>query len=384
MQQALAWLKEQSKAMEIFLSELVEISSHTPNLEGVNEVASTYLSGIARLCRGQIVGELLDGGKFGQHVVARTAAAGPHLLLVGHHDTVFPRTSFAGFRQEGAHLFGPGVFDMKGGLTVIAYALAALAEARMLANIPVRLVSVSDEEIGSPDGRHVVLEHSKGATSALVFESGRSGDLIVTQRKGTGGLTVVAHGKAAHAGKAHEAGANAIWALARFIDRAQALTDYDRGITINVGRIEGGIGKNTVPERAEAKVDFRFLTNDDGDSVVVALTRAAEEAAKTVAGTRIDVSGGILRRPLERTAASAELAITYGAAQTASGLGAGEATLAGGGSDANTCAEAGVPAIDGLGPRGFGYHTTDERIDRDSLIPKAEALVRFLATRAVR
>ncbi|HZS40721.1 MAG TPA: M20/M25/M40 family metallo-hydrolase, partial [Polyangia bacterium] len=227
----------------------------------------------------------------------------------------------------------------------------------------------------------LVAEAARGASCALVFESGRVNDLIVTRRKGVGGMTATARGKAAHAGNVHHEGRNAIWALARFIDRAQQLTDYARGVTVNVGRIEGGIGKNTVPERAEALVDFRFVSTDDGPAVAAALERAAEEAAASVEGTTIALSGGVSRAPLVRSDASAALYAEYAACARASGLGDGESPLLGGGSDANTCAALGVPAIDGLGPRGKGFHTVDEYIERASLVPKAQALVRFLAAR---
>jgi glutamate carboxypeptidase len=271
---------------------------------------------------------------------------------------------------------------MKGGLVVIAFALGALAEAGMLPRVPVRLVSVSDEEVGSPDGRRLVLEAAAHASCALAFESGRMGDLVITRRKGTGGITAVASGKAAHAGNLHHEGHNAIWALSRFVDRAQGLTDYESGVTVNVGKVSGGIGKNTVPDRAEALVDFRFVDAPQGAKVDLALREAAERAAASVTGTRIEISGGIRRRPLERTPASAALYAEYASCARAHGLGDGESPLLGGGSDANTAAEVGVPAIDGLGPRGRGYHTVEEMIERATLVPKAQALVRFLAGRA--
>jgi glutamate carboxypeptidase len=388
---ALSWLKQQQPAMEQLLAELVEISSHTPDLDGVTRTAERYAAATAALTGGQLAGGAVPSksGKYGAHVVLHNAAddqaavegARDAVLLVGHHDTVFPKTTFAGFREDGALLRGPGVLDMKGGLVVISYALAALHEAGVLGRVPVRIVSVADEEIGSPEGRTLVLEAARGAACALVFESGRVNDQIVTRRKGIGGMTVVAHGKAAHAGNNHADGVNAIWALAGFIERAQELTDYERGITINVGKVWGGIGKNTVPDRAEAMVDFRFLTARDGEQLVGALHDAAEAAAEKVFGARVEVHGGISRQPLERTEASAVLMAEYAACARGSGLGADEAPLIGGGSDANTVATAGVPAIDGLGPRGKGFHTVDEFIERETLIPKAEALVRFLASR---
>lgn len=390
---ALAWLSGRGAEMEAALRELVEIASHTANAEGCTRAARAWAEQAMALGQGALVGGLRESasGRYGQHVSLGTEAArsGGAVVLVGHHDTVFPERTFAGFREDGALLRGPGVLDMKGGLVVMAYAMGALAEAGVLARLPLRAVSVADEEVGSPEGRELVLEAARGASCALVFESGRRGDRVVTQRKGTGGLTVTAHGRAAHAGNLHHEGRNAIWALARFIDRAQRLTDYDRGLTVNVGRVEGGIGKNTVPELAEALVDLRFIDAEAGVELVRALHHAAEDAARDVPGTRIELSGGIVRQPLRRTEASARLAAEYAACARAAGLGTAQSEhdadfedgLIGGGSDANTCAELGVPAIDGLGPRGLGFHTTDEHIERASLAPKAAALTRFLVRR---
>jgi glutamate carboxypeptidase len=380
---ALEWLRGQQPPIEGLIEELVDISSHTPDLEGTTRVAHMFAEATRHIAGAALHGGMVPSpsGKAGAHVVLTTPGDNA-VLLVGHHDTVFPKSTFDGFREDGELLRGPGVLDMKGGLVVIAYALAALHEVDLLSRVPVRVISVADEEIGSPEGRTLVLDAAKGAACALVFESGRVNDQIVTRRKGIGGLTVVAHGKAAHAGNNHTDGVNAIWALARFIERAQELTDYERGVTVNVGKISGGIGKNTVPDRAEALVDCRFLTARDGEQLVAALRDAADAAAEKVFGSSIEVHGGISRMPLERTDASAVLLAEYASCARASGLGADEAPLIGGGSDANTVAAAGVPAIDGLGPRGKGFHTVDEFIERTTLIPKAEALVRFLASRA--
>jgi len=236
---------------------------------------------------------------------------------------------------------------------------------------------VSDEEVGSPESAPILRAAAAGAKAALVFETGRAGDAIITRRKGTGALHVVFHGTASHAGAAHERGANAIWAMARFVDAAQSLTDYPRGVTINVGKVAGGIGKNTVPDRAEAEVDFRFVSKADGEAVLQALHEVAARAVREVAGTRVELSGGIGRSPLERTAANAALFEAYAACQTAVGLGAIESPLVGGGSDASTCADAGVPAIDGLGPRGKSFHTLDEQVELPTLEQKRDALLRF-------
>jgi glutamate carboxypeptidase len=239
---------------------------------------------------------------------------------------------------------------------------------------------VADEEVGSPESQPLLRARVRGASCALVLESGRAGDLVVTRRRGVGSVRAEAHGVAAHAGNEPEKGRSAIWSLARFVDRVQALADPARGRSVNVGTFHGGTTKNTVPDRAVCEVDLRFEATDDGRALAAAVEAAAREAA--LPGTRIETAAGGWRDPMERTEASAALAAEYGDAARACGLGAGEAPLAGGGSDACTPAAAGVPSIDGLGPRGKGFHTTGEEVDLASLVPKAQALVQFLARRA--
>jgi len=357
----------------------VEVNSHTANAAGVDRVG-------ALLCEAFALPSLtctpIPGGEgLGAHLVWRTAAAAqrPAILLIGHHDTVFPPGHFEGWRDDGAgRVTGPGVLDMKGGLAVLRTALAALGAAGSLAGLPLVVVSVADEEVGSPSSAPHLRELARGAACALVFESGRQHDVIITRRKGVGSMTVTARGKAAHAGNHHKDGANAIWALARFVDAAQRLTDYARGVTVNVGELQGGTSKNTVPEQAVCKLDLRYETVADADHLVEALRAAADDAAASVPGATLTIDGGPNRLPLERTDASAALRDEYAACARACGLGDGEAPLLGGGSDANTVSPLGVPAIDGLGPRGAGFHTTSEYAEPDSFVPKAQALARFL------
>ena len=357
----------------------VEVNSYTTNVAGVNEVGAMLREAFALPSLALTV--IPGGDGYGEHLVWRTAAPGAPILLIGHHDTVFPPGHFEGWREEGGRAIGPGALDMKGGLAIIRTSLAVLEELGILAQLPIIVVCVADEEVGSPTSAPHLRELAKGAACALVFESGRANDMIITRRKGVGAMTVIAHGKAAHAGNHHVDGANAIWALAKFVDTAQALTDYGRGITVNVGQLTGGTSKNTVPERAECKLDLRYQTVLDAEALVSDLRTAALAAGAAVRGVTLEVQGGVNRLPLERTDASAALRDEYAACARASGLGDGEAPLLGGGSDANTVAPLGVPAIDGLGPRGAGFHTTTEYVELDTFVPKAEALVRFLLGR---
>lgn len=375
---AVRWLEGKTAAMEAALAPLVEINSFTENAEGGRLVGAALrelftLEGLAA--------RTVASAKFADHLVFSSTGARDRapVALVGHLDTVFPPGTFEHFRVDGDLRRGPGALDMKGGLVVVATALRAIAETVGLSAIaPLRLVIVADEEVGSPEGQGVIREAIAGATACLVFESGRAADAIITRRKGTGMIKAVAHGKAAHAGNLHHEGRNAVWALARFVDAVQRLTDYDRGVTVNVGKFTGGTSKNTVPDRAEALIDLRFCTHEDAERLVAAVRAAALDAGVVLEGTRLEIEGGVARPPLERTEGSVALMEAYAEAARASGLGAGEAPLIGGGSDASTSSAMGIASIDGLGPRGKGFHTEDEQIEVATLVPKAQALARFL------
>jgi glutamate carboxypeptidase len=379
---AASWLSGKGPSMEEALVPLVEQNSFTDNPEGGRLVGARLRELFAME---GLTPAIVPSTRYADHLVftADGDAAVPPIALVGHLDTVFPPGTFEGYRRDGDVARGPGVLDMKGGLVVAAFALKSLAETGGLGHLPpLRVVIVADEEVGSPEGQAVITKSIQGSSACLVFEAGRKGDAIITRRKGTGSVHAIAHGVAAHAGNQHEVGKNAIWALARFVDRAQGVTDYGRGVTVNVGKVSGGLGKNTVPDRADAWVDFRFCVAQDGIDVAAALERAGADAAASVPGTRIEVTGGVARQPLERTPKSAALMGRYGSCARAAGLGDGEAALLGGGSDASTSSSMGIPSIDGLGPRGTGFHTKEELIEVSSLVPKAQALARFLALEA--
>jgi glutamate carboxypeptidase len=377
---ALAWISSQRPAMEELLAEVVRQNSFTANREGVNAVAGAFEAELRRL---GLAVERIASERFGDHLYFESGAAGPPVFLVGHTDTVFPPGAYPesdAWRVDGDIAHGPGCLDMKGGLVIALFALAALRHAGLLPRVAVRGLFVADEEVGSPESQPLTRERARGAACALGFESGRAQDLIVTRRKGTASLVALASGLAAHAGVEPEKGRSAIWSLARFVDQAQRLSAPARGLSVTVGTFSGGTSKNTVPDRARCEVDLRYLTPEDGDALFRALERIAADVA--LEGTRIVLERGSLRPPLVRTEASAALAAEYGACQRAAGLGDGEAPLTGGGSDAATTAAVGVPSIDGLGARGVGFHTPHEQIELSSLVPKAEALVRFLASRA--
>ncbi len=374
--ETLAKIRARETEMLALARRWVEVNSFTANIEGVDRVGGMLREAFSLP---SLACTRIPAPGYGEHLIWRTAAAGAPILLIGHHDTVFPPGHFEGWREDAGKVTAPGVLDMKGGLSVIRTALAVLDELGVLEQLPIAVISVADEEVGSPSSAPHLRSLATGASCALVFESGRAADMIITRRKGVGAMTVTAHGKAAHAGNNHKDGANAIVALAQFAVAAHAMTDYARGITVNVGTITGGTSKNTVPEQASCQLDLRYETVADAEALVTALRAAA--ASVTVSGVKLETVGGANRLPLERTAASAALRDEYAACARACGLGDGEAPLLGGGSDANTVAPLGVPAIDGLGPRGAGFHTTTEYVEISTFVPKTEALVRFLLGR---
>ncbi len=369
-------LRDRAPLAISLLERLVQENSYTGNPRGGALVAEMLAAEL------QAIPEMTDvrqipSDRFAPHLVASTSRTQTDFIaLVGHLDTVFPPGTFEGFRRDGDLLRGPGVLDMKGGLVVVLEALRALSLVGVLSDTPVRLVIVSDEEVGSPEGRQVIERELVGARAALVFEAGRAKDAVITSRRGTGSGRAVALGRAAHSGNAHAEGANAIRALCRFVEYAEELTDYARGTTVNVGVIRGGTSKNTVPDHAEALLDLRYVRLADSEELVSKLEEAARRSA--IAGTTVTFTKELARPPLERTDANVALYRDYAACARASGLGDGEAPLIGGGSDAATTAAMGITSIDGLGPRGKGFHTHEECVEVETLGPKAEALARFL------
>jgi glutamate carboxypeptidase len=378
-----SYLRGREAAMLDTIARLCEVNSYTEEVAGGARVGALLAAELGSI-EGVSV-RTLPSDRFAPHLIAatRAAEASPEgcIAVIGHLDTVFPPGTFEGFRRDGALARGPGVLDMKGGLVMAIEALRALAAVGALERARVRFAIVSDEEVGSPESQPILRRELAGAACALVLEAGRAGDAVITARKGTGSARAVATGKAAHAGNAHQQGANAIWAVARFIDEAQRLTDYGRGVTVNVGKVSGGQSKNTVPDQAEAVLDFRFVEGADADATVAALEAAGQRAEASVPGTRVAVTARPARLPLQRTPANVALYREYAAHARAAGLGCGEAPLLGGGSDASTTAAMGIPSIDGLGPRGSGFHTRDELIEVATLVPKAEALAAFIAGR---
>lgn len=367
-----------------FLRRLVDQPSCSRAPEDVEAAAQILDAEAASLGLTRTLHEV-PGGAYAAHRIYETEAAmkgdGPTLLLVGHVDTVFPRSDgFLEFSREGDVIRGPGVLDMKSGLSSVFFALRALGpEARRSARV--RILINSDEELGSPSSQELIRAEAQRASRALVFEAGRDADQLVTRRKGTACFTVTARGLAAHAGLHHREGANAIHALALVIPRLEALTNYDRGITVNVGLISGGTSKNTVPGQAVAEVDLRFVTSSDGQETIARLAEVvAAPLPDGLEGCTLELAGGINRPPMEPSAATTALRSAYEVHAARAGLEVGAAPLQGGGSDANNLSAAGLPVLDGLGPYGKRFHSPEEWSSLDSLRRRTQALAAFIAS----
>ena len=374
-----------------FLRELVEAPSHSHAAADVEEAASLLDAFAAEL--GLTVERHPDpSGAFADHRVYRTAALaldGCAPALVGHVDTVFPRSlGFLAFERDGDVVRGPGVLDMKSGLSSIFFALRALREVAPEAygRLGLRVVVNTDEEVGSPSSRALLDALAPLTTEALVFEAGRDEDRIVTRRKGSGTWTLTVRGRSAHSGLAHASGVNAVHAMAYVVQRLEALTDYARGVTVNCGLLEGGTAKNTVPAEARLVFEARFETLTDATALVAAIDGIcadpfgpAADVPERLREVSLELGGGVNRPPMEPTAETQDLRARYEADAAAVGLATGEAPLQGGGSDANLLAAAGVPCVDGLGPFGKQFHRVEEWSSLSSLLRRTQALARFLA-----
>jgi len=313
-----------------------------------------------------------------RHVYARPRHRARHSklqLIIGHYDTVWPlgTTSERPFDADGNIVRGPGVFDMKGGLVQIVLALKAIQDLGLKPDVTPVVFINADEEIGSRTSTRYIRRLARRANRALVLEPsmGEAGD-IKTERKGIGRFTVTVHGKAAHAGLDPESGASAILELSHVIQKLFAMNDADKGITINVGTVDGGIQPNVIAPHSSAVVDVRVPTVTDGKRIEKLIHSIEPE----VPGVRLRVEGGIGRPSMEATPRNQALwrrAKKIGA-QLGLDLNQGRA---GGGSDGNTTSQF-TATLDGLGPVGHGAHAKHEFLYVDRTLERAALLAMLI------
>jgi glutamate carboxypeptidase len=361
------------------IRELVERETKSREEARLDEIAG-FVAGQLREIGGQV--ELIPQAGYGTHLLARFDFGHDRteqgVLVVGHLDTVWPvgaleRLPFRVTPEGYAH--GPGIFDMKSSVAIVVESLRTIASWRLATKRPVTLLLTCDEEIGSRTSRPLIEEEAKNAAAALILEPPIAGGVVKTGRKGIGTFTVRTLGRAAHAGLDPEKGVNAIVELAHQTLRLAALNDYERGITVSVGLIEGGSALNVVPACASVKVDVRFWTPEEGEALVAAI----RGLTPVIAGAQIEVSGGINRPPMPRS--EKNIALYEHARDLAAELGFDlKDEVVGGGSDGNFIAAMGVPTLDGLGVDGAGAHAEHEHIVIDDIPRRAALLTRLIQT----
>ena len=321
----------------------------------------------------------LDEATRGNHLRAEFPGSERQVLVLGHFDTVWDVGTLERMplREDDGRLFGPGVFDMKGGIGAAMLAVRALTA--LSADRPtVVMLLTTDEEIGSGTSRAAIENEAKRSVAVLVLEPSLPGGAAKTSRKGCGEFELVVHGVSAHAGIDPGKGASAIHELARQILAIEALQDLPRGISLNVGVVDGGTRSNVVAAEARAQIDVRVPTLADAARV----EQAVRGLRPQMKGTRLEITGGVGRPPLER--GPHVIRLFEQAREAAAWLGRelSEGST-GGGSDGNFTAALGVPTLDGLGPAGDGAHARHEHIVLDDLVWRA-AFVAALLVRAGR
>jgi glutamate carboxypeptidase len=303
-------------------------------------------------------------------------ASRPQVLLLGHFDTVWPIGTLGEMPlvQQDGRLYGPGTFDMKGGIAIAMLATRALAA--LAPHLPLRVVMLwtSDEEVGSRTSRALIEAEARSSRAVLVLEPSLPGGAVKTSRKGVGEFTLEVEGVAAHAGIDPDKGVSAVHELAYMVTTLAPLNDFARGTTVNVGVVEGGTRRNVIAERARALVDVRVPSAEEARRVDAFVRALRPQNPRS----RLTIAGGIDRPPLERSAAV--VALYDLARDVARGLGRELAEGGtGGGSDGNFTAALGVPTLDGLGAVGNGAHARHEHVEIGALSWRTALLAGLIA-----
>jgi glutamate carboxypeptidase len=360
---------------------LCETESPSGDAEGSKAVVG-LISDAARSIHSVASAERIAApNSYGEHFLLRAFAddakdARP-LLLLGHTDTVHPRGTLVErpWRETEGRIHAAGIFDMKANCALALEVLRACEVLGLRPNRPVVLLLTCDEESGSFSGRALVEEEARRAEHVLVLEPPAPGGRAKTARKGTGLFNLSVEGRAAHAGLEPEKGASAILEIARQVEHVSSLARRELGSTINVGTIKGGTHANVVAAEAHAEIDVRFSISDEAGRI----ENAFRELRPFDKRTRIHVSGGINRPPMERTEAVAELFEKARRVASVFDFELGEASV-GGASDGNFAAACGATVLDGLGVEGDGAHASHEHIVADRIALRGALLAALVAT----
>ena len=351
------------------LEKICKINSFTNNKVGVDSVGIQMQEWL------EAIGfdtEIHERGAIGDHLLFLSKKVeGSKILLLGHNDTVFPQGKFESFTQDENWIYGPGVCDMKGGNIVALEALKAIYKKRgTIENIDFLLVS--DEETGSDDSKHLTLKIANNYDYCFVFEAAGENLEVVTGRKGVGTYTITIEGEAAHAGTSYTKGINANLEASYKLQELIKLTNLKVGTTVNVGKITGGIGANTISPSCELVVEIRYKTNAERDRLLKAVDEITEKSF--VEGTVSTLDGLIQRDVMEPFPEQQKLI-----SKLEEIIGETIPTEQRGGvSDANHVASCGVTTLDGFGPFGDGDHTIKERALKRSFEQRISMMSKIL------
>ena len=370
--------RQRQPEMLDLLRRMVEMESPSDNKEALDRLGRFLGAEFSRL-GAQVT--FIPQSDAGDHLKAElpgnaepTGRAGKPILLLGHFDTVWPLGTLEKmpFKVENGRAFGPGIYDMKTGIVMMLFALRALREMGAQRR-PVTVLLDSDEEVGSRTGRPAVEAVAKDCEAVLVLEPSQTiHGYLKTARKGVGDFLLRVRGRASHAGVDFEKGHSAIVELSRQLLEVTKFTDLQRGITVNPGVISGGSRTNVVAAEAAAEIDIRIARLKDGPE----LEQKFQSLKSFDPGCTIEVSGGINRPPMERTAGTVRLFQVAREQGSALGMELEEAST-GGGSDGNFTSALGIPTLDGLGAVGQGAHASNESIVLEEL-PRRTALLAAL------
>jgi glutamate carboxypeptidase len=312
---------------------------------------------------------------WGDHYKLTYGEGETQILILCHFDTVWPMAEARNrpFTIEAGRAKGPGVHDMKGGTLIALFALKALHELGVKPRRRLVYLFNSDEEVGSPTSRALIEAEGQKSNYCLVLEGAHNRSVLTTSRKGVGRFQLEITGVSAHAGVEPQKGASAIQELSYQIQALHALTDFGRGITVNVGVVSGGERSNVVAAQAQAEIDLRVTTRADGEEI----TQKILNLQPKIPGCRLHISGGLNRGPFEETPAG--LALFEKAQGIAQALGFQvDKFNSGGGSDGNFVAALGVPTLDGLGSLGGGAHALSEYTVLEALPQRAALLAELI------
>lgn len=361
-------------AMIDFWRQLVQIESGSANKAGVDAVAHRVQEELDTIGAHAEIHEMKRAGNMLVSVLNEDVPEAP-VLLLGHMDTVFPDGTVAArpFTLRDGKAYGPGVLDMKGGVTIAVFAMKALKEAGW-AKRPVRLVLAGDEEVGHCDSDcdQQIMEQARGAVAAFNCESGRLENEVVVQRKGALTYRMDVTGIAAHAGNEPEKGRSAILEVAHKVIAIQNLTDWQQGTTYNVGVISGGTVANAVPDTASILIDVRYLKKE----YVLNIEAKLQDVAHTtyVNETKTSLTRLSCCIPMERMTETDGLLAKVQDAYASFGMPRPSGITVGGGSDSAYTVAAGVPTICAMGVEGSRHHSPEEYASVESLYARAKAL----------